>query len=223
MTACPTLVTQRLLLRPLEESDLDAYTDARQPDGAEALRAAGTLTRARRRRRHGPVARPVGVARLRASSAVAERPAGHSSAGRPAPSRAPTGPGWRSAGRCTRHAEIGYATEAGGASLGLCLRGDRRGRGPSASSFPRTSGLRPSADRMGAHPPRRAGAHQLSGDRARHLEARDRLVGVPGVEPTAGTVPAGDRRASPVDQHDLAGDIGRAGQAEDHLGHVARG
>lgn len=27
MTACPTLVTQRLILRPFEESDLDAYTE----------------------------------------------------------------------------------------------------------------------------------------------------------------------------------------------------
>jgi RimJ/RimL family protein N-acetyltransferase len=27
MTACPTLVTERLILRPLEESDLDAYTE----------------------------------------------------------------------------------------------------------------------------------------------------------------------------------------------------
>jgi ribosomal-protein-alanine N-acetyltransferase len=27
VTACPTLVTERLILRPLEESDLDAYTE----------------------------------------------------------------------------------------------------------------------------------------------------------------------------------------------------
>lgn len=27
MTACPTLLTERLILRPFEESDLDAYTD----------------------------------------------------------------------------------------------------------------------------------------------------------------------------------------------------
>jgi ribosomal-protein-alanine N-acetyltransferase len=44
MTACPTLVTDRLILRPLEESDLDAYTEMsaapevraslRTPDGS---------------------------------------------------------------------------------------------------------------------------------------------------------------------------------------------
>ncbi len=39
MTACPTLLTERLILRPLEESDLDAYTELHtSPEVRRSLR-----------------------------------------------------------------------------------------------------------------------------------------------------------------------------------------
>jgi RimJ/RimL family protein N-acetyltransferase len=46
MTACPTLVTERLILRPLEDSDLDAYTELfTQPEVRRALRLPDTYSR----------------------------------------------------------------------------------------------------------------------------------------------------------------------------------
>jgi RimJ/RimL family protein N-acetyltransferase len=47
MTACPTLVTERLILRPLEESDLDAYTEvcSHNPRCADSLRLPDTFSR----------------------------------------------------------------------------------------------------------------------------------------------------------------------------------
>ncbi len=46
MTACPTLVTERLILRPFEESDLDAYTELlTHPEVRDALRLPDTYSR----------------------------------------------------------------------------------------------------------------------------------------------------------------------------------
>jgi len=46
MTACPTLTTERLVLRPLEESDLDAYTDMLlEPAVRRSLRLPRTYSR----------------------------------------------------------------------------------------------------------------------------------------------------------------------------------
>ncbi len=46
MTACPTLVTERLILRPLEESDLDAYTELlTAPDVHRSLHLPATYSR----------------------------------------------------------------------------------------------------------------------------------------------------------------------------------
>lgn len=46
MTACPTLVTERLILRPLEESDLDAYTELfTVPDVRRSLRLPESFSR----------------------------------------------------------------------------------------------------------------------------------------------------------------------------------
>jgi RimJ/RimL family protein N-acetyltransferase len=46
MTACPTLLTERLILRPLEESDLDAYTDLlTTPEVRRSLRLPETVSR----------------------------------------------------------------------------------------------------------------------------------------------------------------------------------
>jgi [ribosomal protein S5]-alanine N-acetyltransferase len=46
MTACPTLLTERLVLRPLEESDLDAYTELLDaPEVRRALHLTGPSTR----------------------------------------------------------------------------------------------------------------------------------------------------------------------------------
>jgi RimJ/RimL family protein N-acetyltransferase len=46
MTACPTLLTERLILRPLEESDLDAYTELfTTPEVRRSLRLADTFSR----------------------------------------------------------------------------------------------------------------------------------------------------------------------------------
>jgi RimJ/RimL family protein N-acetyltransferase len=46
MTGCPTLETERLLLRPLEESDLDAYTEMLlQPEVRRSLRLPRTYSR----------------------------------------------------------------------------------------------------------------------------------------------------------------------------------
>ena len=46
MTACPTLLTERLILRPFEESDLDAYTDLlTAPEVRHSLRLPGTFSR----------------------------------------------------------------------------------------------------------------------------------------------------------------------------------
>ena len=46
MTACPTLVTDRLILRPLEESDLDAYADMfMRPEVRDSLRLPATYSR----------------------------------------------------------------------------------------------------------------------------------------------------------------------------------
>ncbi len=45
MTACPTLLTERLVLRPFEESDLDAYTELlRTPEVRHSLRIAGEVS-----------------------------------------------------------------------------------------------------------------------------------------------------------------------------------
>jgi len=47
MTACPTLVTERLILRPLEETDLDAYTELLMiPEIGRSLRLAADVSRA---------------------------------------------------------------------------------------------------------------------------------------------------------------------------------
>lgn len=46
MTACPTLVTERLILRPFEEEDLDAYAELiSAPEVRHSLRLAGGPTR----------------------------------------------------------------------------------------------------------------------------------------------------------------------------------
>jgi RimJ/RimL family protein N-acetyltransferase len=46
MTACPTLETERLTLRPLEESDLDAYTEMlMEPEVRKSLRLPRTYSR----------------------------------------------------------------------------------------------------------------------------------------------------------------------------------
>ena len=46
MTACPTLLTERLILRPFEESDLDAYTDLlTTPEVRRSLRLPETVSR----------------------------------------------------------------------------------------------------------------------------------------------------------------------------------
>jgi RimJ/RimL family protein N-acetyltransferase len=46
MTACPTLLTERLILRPLEESDLDAYAEVlAAPEVHTALHLPGPSTR----------------------------------------------------------------------------------------------------------------------------------------------------------------------------------
>ena len=46
MTACPTLETERLTLRPLEESDLDAYTEMlMEPEVRRSLRLPRTYSR----------------------------------------------------------------------------------------------------------------------------------------------------------------------------------
>ena len=46
MTACPTLLTERLVLRPLEESDLDAYTEMLgTPELRRAFHLAGPPSR----------------------------------------------------------------------------------------------------------------------------------------------------------------------------------
>ena len=46
MTACPTLVTDRLILRPLEESDLDAYTELlTTPEVRRSLHLSATYSR----------------------------------------------------------------------------------------------------------------------------------------------------------------------------------
>jgi len=46
MTACPTLLTERLILRPFEESDLDAYTELLgAPEVRHSLRLTGTTGR----------------------------------------------------------------------------------------------------------------------------------------------------------------------------------
>ena len=46
MTACPTLVTDRLILRPLEEPDLDAYTEVLMtPEVRRSLHLPATFSR----------------------------------------------------------------------------------------------------------------------------------------------------------------------------------
>ena len=46
MTACPTLVTERLILRPLEEADLDAYAELlMQPEVRTSLHLPDTFSR----------------------------------------------------------------------------------------------------------------------------------------------------------------------------------
>jgi ribosomal-protein-alanine N-acetyltransferase len=46
MTACPTLLTERLILRPLEESDLDDYTElVTTPEVRQALRLPESFSR----------------------------------------------------------------------------------------------------------------------------------------------------------------------------------
>jgi RimJ/RimL family protein N-acetyltransferase len=46
MTACPTLVTDRLILRPLEEADLDAYTELfMTPEVHRSLHLPATFSR----------------------------------------------------------------------------------------------------------------------------------------------------------------------------------
>ena len=46
MTACPTLLTERLILRPFEESDLDAYTElCTMPEVRRSLRLPETFSR----------------------------------------------------------------------------------------------------------------------------------------------------------------------------------
>jgi ribosomal-protein-alanine N-acetyltransferase len=46
MTACPTLLTERLVLRPMEESDLDAYTELLDtPEVRRALHLTGPSSR----------------------------------------------------------------------------------------------------------------------------------------------------------------------------------
>src|ERR1700674_487014 len=46
MTACPTLLTERLILRPFEESDLDAYTELLStPEVRRSLRLPETISR----------------------------------------------------------------------------------------------------------------------------------------------------------------------------------
>ena len=45
MTACPTLLTERLVLRPFAESDLDAYTELlRTPEVRDSLKITGTVS-----------------------------------------------------------------------------------------------------------------------------------------------------------------------------------
>jgi RimJ/RimL family protein N-acetyltransferase len=47
MTACPTLVTERLILRPLEETDLDAYTEMLlEPEVRTSLHLPASFSRA---------------------------------------------------------------------------------------------------------------------------------------------------------------------------------
>jgi len=46
MTACPTLITERLVLRPLEESDLDAFTELHmEPEVRRSLHLPRTYSR----------------------------------------------------------------------------------------------------------------------------------------------------------------------------------
>src|SRR5450631_4744105 len=46
MTACPTLLTERLVLRPMEESDLDAYAALlNTPEVRQALHLTGPSSR----------------------------------------------------------------------------------------------------------------------------------------------------------------------------------
>jgi len=119
MTACPTLVTERLILRPMEESDLDAYTDMfMQPEVRDSLRLPAAYSRVDA---WNGMAKWRGQWELRGSGhwAVEERATGQlvGSVGLNRP-ESPDWPGlevgWTLRPRCWGK---GYATEAGAGSI----------------------------------------------------------------------------------------------------------
>ena len=102
MTACPTVETERLILRPFRESDLDAFTammhDARGAGVAAPLRRLG---RERRGRGDGDCGSGSGSCAAPASGRSRRRRPARSSAGPDRTGRcARAGPVSRSAGRC---------------------------------------------------------------------------------------------------------------------------
>ncbi len=187
MTACPTLVTQRLILRPFEESDLDAYTELFSlPQVRRALHTPDSFSRADAWR---AMAQWRGQWELRGSGqfALEERATGRflGRAGlhRPEQEDWPgLEVGWALHPDSWGH---GYATEAGAASLSYAFgvigatevfsvilaendRSQARGRSPGAGS----------GGGAGAQfPPRHA---------ARHLADRPRAVGGQSPEPGTG-------------------------------------
>jgi ribosomal-protein-alanine N-acetyltransferase len=77
MTACPTLLTERLILRPFEETDLDAYTDLlTSPEVRRSLRLPESFSR---REAWSGMAQWRGQWELRGSGqfALEERSTGH--------------------------------------------------------------------------------------------------------------------------------------------------
>ena len=111
MTACPTLITDRLILRPLEESDLDVYTELLlQPEVRQIAPPAEDLLAQRRLAGHGPVAGPVGAAGLGAVG------------GRRAVDRAVRRPGRAPPSRAARLARPGGGMDAPSRPLGKGVR-----------------------------------------------------------------------------------------------------
>ena len=172
MTACPTLETERLTLRPLEESDLDAYTEMlMEPEVRRSLRLPRTYSRSDAWR---GMAQWRGQWELRGSGqwAVTERSSGNfvGRAGLHCP-ELPDWPGMEVG--WTLHPDLlgkGVCHRGGGPIDRLRLRGHRGGRGVQRHP-PRERALTGRGPPCRAHLPRRAGAVELSGDGARYLEA----------------------------------------------------
>ena len=208
MTACPTLLTERLILRPFEESDLDAYTDLlTTPEVRHSLRLPETVSR---REAWLGMAQWRGQWELRATGqfAVEERATGRfvGRAGlhRPEQDDWPgVEVGW------ALHPDVwgrGYATEAGAASLAYAF--DVMGLDEVFSVIlPDNGRSQAVAARLGLTLVEERVLSGYPGGAPRHLEDRAPGVGGVPVEPGPGrhrpaalsrpVGPGGQRRASP--------------------------